>query len=590
VITLGTTPYAGTLTFTVSLAGPTGSATLGAVATASVSITGSAVPGTLAFAGSTAFINQATGLVTLAVNRSGGSTGAVSVLYTTVNGTAQSDIDYATASGTLSWADGDSTPRTIEVPLNTLSFAGTRSFSLVLSAPAGGATLGANASLLVTINGSGGGSAGVTTVVPFRALPAWPGGPGSEWVNGETRLVKDNNAAGSGEIFGFVWPDDAPSMVLLASGDNGATWRVAATQPSNSCGSPCPYHVVALTQDSTGKVHALGWVNIADSGYYLRFTLAYSGGRISGYSLDTPGGLALPDHRRAGIELRADIKMVTDASGAETVAYAINMSTFKCPYDCDIKVYMARATSLSPGSGTQFVNLSGGAGDTLVFDSCAVSACATYGFSSHVHTALFAQNAASHDLYLFQGPIDADYGLAYNDPSFNSLYVRRLASTAAGWSLDWLTTIPTATQANVTAELMSVASGTHYAWLMYVDPAKGVRFGRIDAAGAYSEGATNSPDPAVNRNGWGVFSVSADDTKIWAIWDTLAPIAGGNAKAGEGYWDGSTWTLSADTGASDAMGMAGIAGWKNGAAGLLFSGSVGPQTYVQPSVATVQTQ
>jgi hypothetical protein len=349
--------------------------------------------------------------------------------------------------------------------------------------------------------------------------------------------------------------------------------------------------VIALTQDSTGKVHAIGWASIADAGYYLRITLAYAGGHISGFSLDTPGGLALPTHPRSGTELRADIKMITNASGAETVAYAVNMSTFKCTYDCDVKVYMGRATSLAPTSSSQIVNLLGGAGDTLVFDSCAVSACSTYGFSSHVHTALFAQNATSRDLYLFQGPIDGDYGLAYADPAFNTVYMRRLTSGASGWSVSpTLTTISSTVQANVSPELMSVASGTNYAWLMYVDPAKGVVFGRVDTGGTYSESAVSSPDATVNRNGWGVFSVSADDTKLWAIWDTLAPIVGGSARAGEGYWNGASWTTFTDANASNSMGMSGIAGWKTGTAAILFNGNVLSQTYQQPTAASIYTQ
>ncbi|MGC3982236.1 MAG: hypothetical protein QM808_13365 [Steroidobacteraceae bacterium] len=420
--------------------------------------------------------------------------------------------------------------------------------------------------------------------IGFKALPTWSGGPGSEWVNGETRLVKDNSSQGSGEIFGFVWADSGSNLYLLTSADNGQTWTNVGSK------SLTPYHLVALTQDSSGKVHAISWATISDSGYYLRMTLSYTNARISGFTLDTPSGIALPSHGRLGNELRADIKMVKDFNNNETLVYAVNMPTLSCTYVCDIKVYMGKATSLTPTSSSQLVSLAGAAGDTKVFDSCTLSACSIWGFSTHVHTALFAQNGMSRDLYLFQGPIDGDYGLAYASASFNTLYATRLPSNSSGWTVGATTTISANVQNNVTPELMSVSSGGNYAWVMYVDPKNGVKFGRFDSNGVYDESTVSSPDTTVNRNGWGVFSVSADDSKIWAIWDTLGPITGGSAAAYQGYWNGSTWTKYSDTGASDSMGMAGIAGWTNGTAAILFNGNVLAQTYRQPTAASIWSQ
>ncbi|MGC3980561.1 MAG: hypothetical protein QM808_04795 [Steroidobacteraceae bacterium] len=418
----------------------------------------------------------------------------------------------------------------------------------------------------------------------FKTLPTWSGGPGSEWVNGETRLVKDNSTQGSGEIFGFVWSDSSSRLYLLTSADNGQTWANVGNR------SLTPYHVIAVTQDSTGKVHAISWANTSDSGYYLRMSLTYSGGRISGYTLDTTSGIALPNHNRQGNELRADIKMVKDFNNNETMVYAVNMPVKNCSPVCDIKVYMGKATNLAPTTSSQLVSLEGTAGDTKVFDSCDLSSCNTFGFSTHVHTALFAQNGTSRDLYLFQGPIDGDYGLAYDETSFNTLYSTRLPSNSSGWSVGSTTAISTNVQNNVTPELMSVASGSNYAWVMYVDPKNGVKFGRYDSSNVYNESSIPSPDTTQNRNGWGVFSVSADDSKIWAIWDTLAPISGGSAVAYQGYWNGSSWLKYSDDGASDSMGMAGVAGWTSGTAAILFNGNVLAQSYLQPTAATIWTQ
>ena len=58
------------------------------------------------------------GAATLYVDRSAENDGAVSVDYATSDGTAQAGSDYTSASGTLSWAAGDSTPRSFVVPID----------------------------------------------------------------------------------------------------------------------------------------------------------------------------------------------------------------------------------------------------------------------------------------------------------------------------------------------------------------------------------------------------------------------------------------------------------------------------------------
>ena len=153
-VPVSTTAFAGSLSFSVALSTATGGATLGAPATATVSITGTGLPGTLAFAASTYALVQSTGSVTLAVNRSGGSSGAVTVAYATSNGTAAAGMNYTSESGTLSWAAADATPKTIVVPISSTVISGPVNFTVSLSQPTGGATIGTPASSTVTINPS----------------------------------------------------------------------------------------------------------------------------------------------------------------------------------------------------------------------------------------------------------------------------------------------------------------------------------------------------------------------------------------------------------------------------------------------------
>ena len=432
-----------------------------------------------------------------------------------------------------------------------------------------------------------GGSCGTVNTTPgalncenFRATPTLPNGLSrSEWVNGETRLVKDNGSNGSGDLFGFVWSDsnNDTSMYLIVSTDNGATW----TNKAHNTGSAGdPYQVLALTQDSTGTVHAITSNTYTDSGYYRRITLTYTSGHISGFTVDQT--IALPNHGSTGIQKRADIKAVTDNSNAETIVYSLGLTTSAS--QPDLKVYMAKSSSLTPSS---FTAMNGTGSDTKVFDSCNYNCSGILTFQTHNHTALFAQNGATHDLYLFQGPIDGDYG--YNDGSItsaNTIYVTQLTSGSSGWTAGTTSTISSNSSNGLTPELMSVASGASYAWIMYVDPLNGIKFGRINSNGQYDESAVSSPYTTNGRNGWGVFSVSLDDSKIWAIWDTLGAL-GANPNASEGYWNGSSWVTFNDAGASDSMGMAGVSGWRSGTAVILFNGAVGPQTYSQPTAASI---
>jgi uncharacterized delta-60 repeat protein len=104
---------------------------------------GVALPGTLQFSGSSYHVNEDGGSVQIMVERTGGDTGAISVSYATADGTALAGTDYTATSGTLTWADGDLTPKSFTVPiLNPSVYGGSKSFSISLGSPTAGVTLG----------------------------------------------------------------------------------------------------------------------------------------------------------------------------------------------------------------------------------------------------------------------------------------------------------------------------------------------------------------------------------------------------------------------------------------------------------------
>jgi hypothetical protein len=95
----------------------------------------------LAFTQTTPVVQEDVTFVTMTVQRTGDTSGAVTVDYATTNGTASERSDYTTAVGTLRFAAGE-TAKTIDILVNEDSFVeGNETFILALSNPTGGATL-----------------------------------------------------------------------------------------------------------------------------------------------------------------------------------------------------------------------------------------------------------------------------------------------------------------------------------------------------------------------------------------------------------------------------------------------------------------
>jgi hypothetical protein len=122
------------------------------------------VPGTISFvtAPYTTVEGNADHDVTITVRRSGGSAGAVSVNYAVADGTANSPSDYQVtringvasnaATGTLNWADGNTSDQTITISVKgDTTFEPDETVNLTLSAATGGATLGAPNPTTLTI-------------------------------------------------------------------------------------------------------------------------------------------------------------------------------------------------------------------------------------------------------------------------------------------------------------------------------------------------------------------------------------------------------------------------------------------------------
>ncbi|HET9212178.1 MAG TPA: choice-of-anchor Q domain-containing protein [Thermoanaerobaculia bacterium] len=108
-------------------------------------------PGTIQFAVSAANVAEGAGTIMITVTRTGGADGAVSVSYATSDGTAIAPGDYASAAGTVNFADQDSAPKTFLVTIvNDTLQEPNETFNVTLTNPVG-AALGATAVETVTI-------------------------------------------------------------------------------------------------------------------------------------------------------------------------------------------------------------------------------------------------------------------------------------------------------------------------------------------------------------------------------------------------------------------------------------------------------
>ena len=105
--------------------------------------TGAPLPGKFSFSSSSYIGNEGTSEI-ITVTRTGGNAGAVSVDYSATSGTATAGSDFTPQFDTLTWLDGDISPKSFSISLlnDVISEKNPETINLSLSNPFGGATLG----------------------------------------------------------------------------------------------------------------------------------------------------------------------------------------------------------------------------------------------------------------------------------------------------------------------------------------------------------------------------------------------------------------------------------------------------------------
>ena len=139
-------------TFYIRLYDPTSGASLTEPAYQTVTINGAPNAGVVEFMTNELTTPENAGSITLEVNRVGGSSGAASVDYQLVAGTASAGADYETTTGTLNWDDGELSTKSFTVNIiDDSDLESDETFSVQLSS-ASGATLGGQTEFAITIS------------------------------------------------------------------------------------------------------------------------------------------------------------------------------------------------------------------------------------------------------------------------------------------------------------------------------------------------------------------------------------------------------------------------------------------------------
>lgn len=245
-------------------------------------------------------VNKNAGNVTLTVNRFGGAVGAVAVNYATSNSSAIAGTHYTTTSGTLNWADGDVSTRTITIPItNTASAQQARQFKVALSAATNGSAIAQWSTVAVQIED------------PTATLDAaWTSAvigtiTDSSPATSAEGVIGDSTMGGSGVTSGAT--SEAGRFIYQSrSGDGIITMQVPTPTPAQST-ARFAVMVRASTANNAITAASVGASAAANYGTKLAYRTTVGGSMTvtptTDNNLDTPQWLRLT---RAGTTFTAE--------------------------------------------------------------------------------------------------------------------------------------------------------------------------------------------------------------------------------------------------------------------------------------------
>lgn len=279
-----------------------------------LSLAGTAHADSLEFAAAALSVAETDGQVTLTVSRAGTGVGAVTVDYASADGTAAAGADYTAASGTLSWADGDLTPKPIQIAVATDALGeGDETFTVALSNPGGGATLGAADTATVTVTNVDGGSLTLDTAALTVDETATSATFQVSRVGGTTGAVSVSYATADGSATAgqdydarsgtLSWGDGVGGAQTVsiplnddASIEGDETFTLTLSNPSGAVIGTPGAASVTITDIETGVLQFTSTTLSGAEGDTVTLTVSRTGGTTGAASVDyaTASGSAVP--------------------------------------------------------------------------------------------------------------------------------------------------------------------------------------------------------------------------------------------------------------------------------------------------------
>lgn len=185
------------------------------------------VPGTLQLSAAAYAVGEGAGSVTVTVTRGGGSAGVVGATLSTVAGTAVAGTDFTPVSRAVSFAAGDTTPQSFQIPiLDNGEYEGSESFSVTLSGPTGGATLDSPSTAVVTIADDDQPTFGT------RYIYLAEGGRILQ-LDAAGRLLGAVPTSAQVGLHMFDVSEDGSKVLYCSGGDTGEIWLLEAVSGTN---------------------------------------------------------------------------------------------------------------------------------------------------------------------------------------------------------------------------------------------------------------------------------------------------------------------------------------------------------------------
>ncbi len=227
--------------------------------------------------------NVAGGYVNVTLIRAGGDVGAVAVPYATANGTALAGQDYNAASGTVTFADGQTRAVVRIRIINDTAVEPDEAFVLDLGKPGGGATLGAQKAQTIVIRNDD------KLPPPPQLIRVTPKFTGQNLTGIELAFSAPLQGDAASTIANYALRGPGRDKVLGTADDSGVTISSASYNPTA--------RTVTLGVQSTKLTTPLQLV-VKSSGVLDPFKQALDGNRDG-----KPGGDAVATISRAGAGL-----------------------------------------------------------------------------------------------------------------------------------------------------------------------------------------------------------------------------------------------------------------------------------------------